>query len=148
MNFDGASKGNPLTASYGGVVRNSKGFIMGVFWGSIGTSTNNGTELEGMIFGMEWAIQKNWSPIIIEGDSLLIITMAKRLQAGSLEGKLSMNWHLESKLRALCIILEANHGVVFLHVKFYVNKFFDSISNKGVLATSTFLAFSWHDLQN
>ena len=76
---------------------------------------------------------------------MLIITMAKRLQAGSMEGKISKSWHLEGKLRTLCIIPESNPAVVFHNVKHTVSKLSKSITNKGVLATSTFLAFPWND---
>ena len=76
-------------------MRNNVGSIVGVFWGSIGTTTNNATELEGMLFCLEWEIQQNWHPIIIEGYSMLIINMAKRLQASSKEGKISTTWCLE-----------------------------------------------------
>ena len=48
---------------------------------SIGTSTNNATELEGMLLGMDWPVKQRWLPLILEGDSLLIINMARRLQA-------------------------------------------------------------------
>ena len=49
LNFDGAARGNPGDAGYGGVCRNSSGEIMQLYYGSIGVDTNNSTELEGMI---------------------------------------------------------------------------------------------------
>ena len=36
LNFDGASKGNPGTAGFEGAVRNSKGSMVGMYWGYIG----------------------------------------------------------------------------------------------------------------
>ena len=41
VNFDGASKGNPRLARYGGVVRDLKGNIQGLFLGFVGKYTNN-----------------------------------------------------------------------------------------------------------
>ena len=52
LNIDGAAKGNPGPAGYGGVIRNSKGSILSLFWGSIGSNTNNMAELEGLINGL------------------------------------------------------------------------------------------------
>ena len=55
LNIDGAAKGNPGPAGYGGVIRNSGGFILSLFWGSIGSNTNNMAELEGLINELIWA---------------------------------------------------------------------------------------------
>ena len=41
INFDGAPKGNLSPAGFGGVIRNSEGKFLSIFWGSIGTSANN-----------------------------------------------------------------------------------------------------------
>ena len=70
----------PRTSSYGSVIRNNEGRILGVQWGNIGINTNNFTKLEGLIMCVKWAIQKGWLPLIIEGDSKLIITMARKIQ--------------------------------------------------------------------
>ena len=52
LNVDGAAKGNPRPAGYGGVIRNSKGSILSLFWASIGSNMNNMVELEGLINGL------------------------------------------------------------------------------------------------
>ena len=88
-----------------------------------------------MLLDMDWAIKQRWLPLILEGDSLLIINMARRLQVGSIVSKISKNWHLECKLRALNDILDGHPAIIFQHV----NKLTDSIANKGVLASTTFL---------
>ena len=49
INFDGAAKGNPGAARFGGVCRNVARVIMKVFFGYIGNDTNNYAELEGLI---------------------------------------------------------------------------------------------------
>eukprot|EP00253_Pinus_taeda_P003217 PITA_03217 len=41
-NIDGASKGNPGMAGYGGVIRDQKGFIKTIFHSHLGKATNNG----------------------------------------------------------------------------------------------------------
>ena len=41
LNFDGASKGNPGLAGFGGAIRNSEGCMVGLHWGYIKENTNN-----------------------------------------------------------------------------------------------------------
>ena len=53
LNVDGVTKGNPGPTGYGGVIRNSKGSILSLFWGSIGSNMNNMSELEGLINGLK-----------------------------------------------------------------------------------------------
>lgn len=45
LNFDGASKGNPGPAGFGGIVRNSRGETQLIYYGSIGWDSNNSAEL-------------------------------------------------------------------------------------------------------
>ena len=52
MNFDGASKGNPGPAGFGGIFRNSQGDSLAIYYGSIGWDTNNSAELEGLWQGL------------------------------------------------------------------------------------------------
>ena len=44
-NIDGASKGNPDMASYGGVIRDEKGCIQCIFHCNLGRATNNMAKL-------------------------------------------------------------------------------------------------------
>jgi hypothetical protein len=48
LNFDGASKGNPGIAGFGGILRNHEGTPMQIYFGNIGWDTNNSAELEGL----------------------------------------------------------------------------------------------------
>ena len=57
MNFDGAAKGNPGPVGFIGVIRNSEGKVLSVFWGSIGTNANNLVKLEGLINGLAWSLK-------------------------------------------------------------------------------------------
>lgn len=58
LNFDGASKGNPGKAGFGGIFRDHKGAPLLTFLGSNGWDTNNSIELEGLWQGLLLA-QKN-----------------------------------------------------------------------------------------
>ena len=76
LDFDGVEKGNPSPAGYGGVIRNIEGNVLSVFWGDLGETMNNVTKLEGLVSGLRWALQQLWIPLLVEGDSMLIISMA------------------------------------------------------------------------
>ena len=65
LNFDGASKGNPGPAGFGGAIHNSKGMVEGLFWGYLGNNSNNVTELHGLLAGLTMASQHGWFPIIL-----------------------------------------------------------------------------------
>jgi len=78
LNFDGASKGNPGKAGYGGIFRDRRGTPLLTFTGSIGWDTNNSTELEGLWQGLLLTQLHGFSPLIIEGDSQILINMVNQ----------------------------------------------------------------------
>ena len=69
LNFDGASKGNPGKAGYGGAIKYHNGNITLLFYGSIGLESNNVVELEGMVVGLIITNKMNLLPLIMEGNS-------------------------------------------------------------------------------
>jgi len=138
LNFDGAAQGNPEPAGYGGVARDHKGHVMGVYWGDLGESSNNFAELEGLVHGLCWANINGWSSLLVEGDSRLIIDLATRLQAGSSTSKVSRNWRWESRVEALSHILHSAPAITFMHVRRKGNKVADAVANKGVGAGTSF----------
>ena len=66
LNFDGAAQGNPKPAGYGGVARDHKGHVMGVYWGDLGERSNNFAELEGLVHGLCWVNINGWSPLLVD----------------------------------------------------------------------------------
>jgi len=98
LNFDGASKGNLGNASFGGIFRNHKGTPILTFLGSIGWDTNNSVELEGLWQGLLVAHDKDLFPLIIEGDSQIIIKMVSRILQGSPPCKVSDEWKIGYEL--------------------------------------------------
>ena len=84
LNFDGASRGNPGLAGFGGLCRDHDGRIMMVFLGSIGQDTNKSAELEGLIRGFEVLIRGAFFLAIIEGDSNTLVQMEKRMMNGKM----------------------------------------------------------------
>jgi len=132
LNFDGAAKGNPGPAGYGGVFRNEKGAALHIYYGTIGKDTNNVVELEGLWKGICIADQKNFFPLEVEGDSLILITAATRIQAGTSAAKIASSWRLLSRLETLEERLRRSHSITFRHVRRTTNKVADRLANQGV----------------
>lgn len=89
LNIDGASKGNPGTADFGGVLRDEEGNIISIFHGHLGRATNNMAELMALEQGLEFLKQDNRLNIIIEVDSELTINSVKRISCGAEPEKVS-----------------------------------------------------------
>ena len=101
LNVNGAAKGNLGPAGYGGTIRNSKGDILSLFYGSIGSNTNNMAKIEGLINGLKWVIQTGENPLVAEGDSQIINNLAHQLQSSASTSQVSKNWRWEGHLSAL-----------------------------------------------
>jgi ribonuclease HI len=63
----------------GGVIRDSGGTIIHLYVGSIGNSTNNATEFGAMELHLDIMRREGMTNVIVEGDSTLVINMAKKL---------------------------------------------------------------------
>lgn len=132
LNFDGASKGNPRSTGYGGVVRNHEGQVRKVFFGSMGWNTNNVAELEGLWKGLNIAQKDGFSPLIVEGDSQILINMAIKIQQGTEAQKTSKSWRMVSRLELLQSWLKENRATTFNHIRREGNKLADFLANLGV----------------
>ena len=99
---------------------------------------NNMAELEGLINGLIWAKQMGKIPLVVEGDSKIIINIACRLQAGSLTSQVSKNWRWESRLNALRQILKGEEYFLLMHVKQEGNRVADAMANTGVESEFSF----------
>ena len=68
-------------------MRDSDGNIIQMYTGSMGNSTNNAVEFGALEIHLEILRCEGMTNTIVEGDSTLVINMAKRLQNGSRMGK-------------------------------------------------------------
>ena len=94
FNIDGASKGNPGMAGYGGVIRDEKGCIKVIFHSQLGNSTNNMAELMALEECLEILIELNLHNTIIEADFDLIINSVKKIFKGTTPERVSKHWWL------------------------------------------------------
>ena len=88
--------------------------------------------MEGLLVGLICDLEKNWTPLVQEGESLIITNMAIRLQVGSTGSKVANNWRLERKLKTLSTILMVNLAIIFQHVRIKSNKLANYIANRKV----------------
>lgn len=139
LNFDGASKGNPGAAGFGGIIRNHEGTPMQIYFGNMGWDTNNSAELEGLWQGLTLAWNLNLQPLVVEGDSQILINMAKRLQNISQARKIATRWRLEARLKDIEQLLRSNRVISFMHTKREGNKVADLLANIGVENDSTLI---------
>ena len=89
VNIDGASKGNPREAGFGGAIRDAQGHTKYIFHGHLEKGTNNMVELLALDQCLEILVEANLQNVIIEADSDLIIRVAKKIHNGTLPDKVS-----------------------------------------------------------
>lgn len=75
LNFDGASKGNPGNAGFGGIFRDSEENTKWVYVEWEGEMTNNKAELWEVHQGLRTAVRNNYRNLEIEGDSQVVVEM-------------------------------------------------------------------------
>jgi hypothetical protein len=83
LNFDGASKGNPRATGYGVIFQNHQGHILLINARILGHTMNNAAELWGLTKGLQLATEHNFTKLIVEGDSLVIINLFRRILNGA-----------------------------------------------------------------
>ena len=108
---------------------NSKGIVLSIFWGNIGTNTNNLVELEGLINGLSWSLQQKKTPLTMEGDSMVITNIAKRIQHGEAISQVSKNRRWEGWLTELKRLLLGTPTLQFMDVTRTGNRVADALGN-------------------
>jgi len=86
FNIDGASKGNPGVAGYGGAIIDDKGNIIVIFHSHLGNATKNMVEVMAIEQCLENMRNLNMLNTIVEVDSRLTINSIKMLQPSGVSG--------------------------------------------------------------
>ena len=100
-----------------GVIWNHKGEIFLIYHGNIGHNSNNAAELEGLIGDIEIVVENKFFPLIVEGDSQIILLMVSKIMHRSQTYKLTPSWRLDNFLSHLTSLLLHNQAMSFHHVK-------------------------------
>lgn len=89
-------------------------------------------ELKALLAGLNMVMTNGWFPLIIEGDSQIILQMAMNLLHGKSVNKVADNWQLAYSLEQLRSILIDHLEVHIHHVKRKTNQLVDILANHGV----------------
>ena len=123
--FDGGARSNPGPAGYGVYIVDDAGTVLAELSGSLGNTTNNIAEYNGLIAALQWAVDRDLKQIAIKGDSLLIIEQMRGNYKVKNEGLRPL--HLKARMLVMQI-----GNVKFEHVPRENNKEADRLSNVGM----------------
>lgn len=146
LNFDGAWKGNPGEAGFGGVFRDSHGKTVHIYFGNIGWDRNNTAELEGLLHRIHISKDINIFPLEEEGDSRVVINMAILILHGSNMSKVFSSWSLDVGIRMLANELRDINATTFLHVRRKANALEYYLANKGMTSDLNFHLFPYENI--
>lgn len=105
LNFDGAAKGNPGPAGFGGIIRNDQGKTEWIYADNGGTMTNNEAEFMAAYQGLKIAKRNCYRRVEIEGDSTLVIDSIRKLVQGKNWEHVVTSWRSASTVRDIGEIL-------------------------------------------
>jgi ribonuclease HI len=123
--FDGGARSNPGPAGYGVYIVDDQGVVLAELHGSLGNTTNNIAEYNGLIAALKWAVDHDVNRITIKGDSLLIIEQMRGNYKVKNEGLKPL--HMQARMLVMQI-----GDVKFEHVPREENKDADRLSNVGM----------------
>jgi len=123
--FDGGARSNPGPAGYGVYIVDDAGTVLAELSGSLGNTTNNIAEYNGLIAALQWAVDRDLKQIAIKGDSLLIIEQMRGNYKVKNEGLKPL--HMKARMLVMQI-----GNVTFEHVRREHNKEADRLSNVGM----------------
>ena len=123
--FDGGARSNPGPAGYGVYIVDDQGAVLAELHGSLGNTTNNIAEYNGLIAALKWAVDHDVTSITIKGDSLLIIEQMRGNYKVKNEGLKPL--HMQARMLVMQI-----GDVRFEHVRRELNKEADRLSNVGM----------------
>jgi len=132
LNFDGASKGNPRSSGFRGVFKDHLGTPLLPFLGLKGWDTNNSAELEGLWQGLTLAHDRGFFPLIIEGDSQIIINMVIKIMQGIPPQKVSNSWRMAQRRELIDNWISQHGAISFKNIHREGNKLADFLTNMGV----------------
>jgi ribonuclease HI len=111
---------------------NSKGEILHILAGNMGHNTNNAAEIWSLLCGLQAASEKALFPLIVEGDSQIVINLLSHLLNGADPEKISPSWRLMNGLCRIKSTLQPQQVILPSHVRRMANQVVDWLENLGV----------------
>lgn len=119
---DGGSRGNPGPAGYGVRIEDEQGTLLAELRASLGRTTNNVAEYQGLLAGLDWAIANGHRRVRVRSDSELLV----RQMRGEYRVKSPGLQPLYTQARGLVARIGQ---VTFEHVRRELNKEADRLAN-------------------
>jgi ribonuclease HI len=123
--IDGGARGNPGPAGYGARIEAADGTVLAELHGSLGVTTNNVAEYNGLLAALRWAKEHGHTAVHIKADSLLLVEQMR----GTYKVKHPGLQPLYARARLLTYEVGT---VTFEHVRRESNKNADGLSNLGM----------------
>ncbi|EOX92975.1 Uncharacterized protein TCM_001832 [Theobroma cacao] len=135
FNVDNSAKGKPGPVGCNGVLRDSNGHVVGLFFCLIGLHDSNIAELMAILKALKLFAASPYtsSPLIIESDSRVALSWVN-----SVEKRPWDKWSILNELNSLRITLGT---VSFKHIFKEGNDFVDSLAKYGVNNNTSFSAW-------
>ena len=120
---DGGSRGNPGPSAAGYVILNNRQEVIEEGGEYLGITTNNIAEYQGVLLGLEKAIELGYKKVDFKVDSMLVVNQMK----GFYKIKNRELWPVHERIR---ILMEKFERVTFTHVNRQFNQLADGMVNK------------------
>lgn len=131
LNFDGASKGNPGEASYGGIFRDSNKQVRWIFEDWAREMTNNEAEFWAFHQGLRIVVRNGYMNLEVVGDSQIAIEMLKKLSNGRDWEKVTDSWRTAGIVQEIAALLKRIDYKIINHVRRTGNQAADYMENWG-----------------
>ena len=132
LQFDGLAQPNPGEASSGAILYSPSREPVYETGEYIKFATNNAAEYTGLIIGLRLALEKDFTNLLVEGDSQLIIFQA--------QGKWKVkNENLKKYNKEVCNLVSQFEFIAMRHIRRELNKDADRITNEVVKSKETFV---------
>lgn len=113
----------------GGTFRNSEGNIVHIYADRLGITRNNEVALWGLQQWLKNSMKLNHNQLIIEGDSLVNISILKKVQFGTQLSKIYGYWRIETHVNVVSSLLKCIHDPLLSHIRRSRNKLVDHLAN-------------------
>lgn len=144
LNFDGAAKGNPGPAGYGGIFRNGQGGAEWIYAEYGGTMTNNEAEFMAAYQGIKISRRLGYRKLEIEGDSTLVVDTLRKLIQGKNRDKVATSWRSASIVHDIAELLKEIDYKIVSHVRREGNQPADCLANWGIKEAIERIDDGWH----
>ena len=104
--------------------------------------------MEGLWQGLQIAWNLNLQPLIVEGDSQILINMVTRIHNGSQARKIAPSWRLEARLNEIANKIDNARAISFKHTRREGNKIADLLANIGVETSTPLISGNTNTISN